>query len=150
MNNNNADHVQWRAVTQTIVMGQIEGVLGNCFQAAIASVLNMPLEAVPHFSQFTWWPAALELWARGLSAQGLTYKEKYEDGIEIPDRLCLVYGRSERDVDHAVVGHGGQIVWDPHPSRAGLVTITGIGWFEQWTHNDHVCFMCRQPRRSDA
>jgi hypothetical protein len=137
--------VPYTEVTQTILHGTIEGVGGNCFQAAIASVLNMPIEAVPHFVQFTWWPMALELWARGLAPKGLTYKEKYEDGVTVPDDLCIVYGPSPRGVDHCVVGFGGEIVWDPHPSRAGLLSIKGYGWFEEWEHNDTSCWACKRP-----
>ena len=54
-------------------------------------------------------------------------------------------GRSERGVDHVCVGEGGQIVWDPHPSRSGLVEIHDVTWFVPWPSPDVVttCWFCR-------
>lgn len=127
-------------VTQTILADPdlaAQGVYGNCLQAAVASVLNLPLDAVPHFVLFTWWPAALELWARG---RGLLTVVEQTDMI--PDRLCIVGGKSPREGDHAVVGQHGRIVWDPHPSRTGLASIRDVTYFVPWDH--HVpCALCR-------
>lgn len=126
-------------VTQTICAGDQEGVPGNCLQAAVASLLDLPLAAVPHFVTFLWWPQALELWARG---EGLTYHEEPTDTI--PERRCIVGGKSPRGFAHAVIGEGGRIVWDPHPSRDGLVTITDVAWFDEWVP-DGLCFTCHKP-----
>lgn len=135
----------WSEVTQTLMHDAerqaTEGVFGNCMQAAVASVLNKPLDAVPHFSQFLWWPQAMELWARG---HGLTMKS--EVTAEIPDRLCVVGGTSPRGSKggHAVVGYGRQVVWDPHPSRDGILAVTDVLWFETWATAGEVgCWMCR-------
>src|SRR5437868_3306052 len=59
-------------VTQTILYDpelNARGVYGNCLQAAFASLLGMPLEAVPHFVAFGSWDTALALW---LADIGLT------------------------------------------------------------------------------
>jgi hypothetical protein len=119
---------EWEAVTQTILHDPElaeQGVYGNCLQAAVASVLRLPLDAVPHFAAFHWWPQALTMWAygRGLKVCG-------ERTTSIPDRLCIVGGISPRGVDHVVVAHGGRVVWDPHPSHDGLVSIKDATWFE--------------------
>jgi hypothetical protein len=135
-----APYREWSEVTQTILATDETGpraVYGNCWQAAIASMLNLPLDAVPHFSQFTWAGPALELWLRG---RGLTYR--HETTNVIPDRLCLVNGHSPRGYLHSTVGFGGQVVWDPHPSHAGLVDITEIEWFEPWPDGDRTCWAC--------
>jgi hypothetical protein len=128
------DEPLWSEVTQTILhnpaLSSEEAnsgrfVVGNCMQACVASVMKMPIEAVPHFAQFLWWPMAMELWLRGFD---LTMKG--ERTTVIPDRLCIVGGQSPRGVSHVVVGYGGQVVWDPHPSREGLVSIRDVTWFE--------------------
>jgi hypothetical protein len=113
--------------------------VGNCMQAAVASVLGFPLDAVPHFGQFMWWPQALELWLRGL---GFTLKGDRTDTI--PDRLCVVGGQSPRGVKHMVVGYSGEIVWDPHPSRAGLVAVTDVSWFDEALDTTD-CWFCHLP-----
>jgi hypothetical protein len=119
-------------VTQTILYDpemQKLGVYGNCLQAAVASLLDRPLDSVPHFSLFLWWNGALELWARG---EDLTVHTKDTDTI--PERRCIVGGKSPRGVAHVVIGEGGKVAWDPHPSRAGLTTVTDVMWFEPWKH----------------
>lgn len=116
-----------REVTQTITYSpdrEAEGIYGNCLQAAVAALFDKPLDAVPHFSAFLWWPDALALWAKG---EG--YRVKGERTTEIPQRRCIVGGRSPRGVPHVCVAEGGQIIWDPHPSRDGLVSITDATWF---------------------
>lgn len=126
-------------VTQTLLHDpENTRVMGNCLQAAVASVLELPLEAVPHFSQFLWWPQAMQLWCAGrdLVMRG-------ERTNVIPDRLCIVGGRSARGVAHTVVGEHGRIVWDPHPSRDGLVTITDVTWFDHQDMSDpRSCWFC--------
>jgi hypothetical protein len=45
-----------------------------------------------------------------------------------------------------VVGYGGEIVWDPHPSRAGLLAVEGVYWFEEWDHSPStLCWACNHP-----
>lgn len=131
---------EWDEVTQTLLATDETGpnvVYGNCWQAAIASMLKMPLDAVPNFVQFAWPGPALELWLRG---RGLTYRQ--ENTSIIPDRLCLVNGHSERGFLHSTVGFGGKVVWDPHPSHAGLVDVVEIEWFEKWPDKNRTCFLC--------
>lgn len=116
-----------REVTQTITYDpdrEADGIYGNCLQAAVASLLDKPLDAVPHFSAFLWWNEALTLWARG---EGYLVEGERTDTI--PDRLCIVGGKSPRGVPHVCVAEHGEILWDPHPSRDGLVTITEATWF---------------------
>lgn len=138
----------WSEVTQTILhdpslteeqINTGRHVLGNCMQAAIASVLKMPIDAVPHVVQFVWWPQALELWLRQFD---LTLKSEQIDTI--PERLCIVSGTSPRGVSHVVVAHAGEIVWDPHPSRDGLVSVRTVWWFEP-APATLECWFCKSP-----
>lgn len=137
-----------RPVTQTILHEPVlsyQGIYGNCLQAAIASFLGLPLDAVPHFVLFAWYKPALELWARG---RGMTVREKATTGI--PGFPCIVGGASERGIEHVCIAAGGRIVWDVHPSRAGLVTITDAMWFEPWPDEDRTCWMCDTPWKDPA
>lgn len=129
--------------TQTILAGRTDGVHGNCMQAAIASLLDLPLDAVPHFAQFTWWPQAIEFWARG---RQLTVKVVDIDSM--PTRRCIVAGRSPRGIEHVVVVDGGEVVWDPHPSRDGLSSIAEAWFFEPWPDDLRTCWQCGQERPS--
>lgn len=91
----------------------------------MASLLEVPLEDVPDFmAADPWWPE-MEAWLapRGLYPVGLVCEG--EDGRDgwVPRGLHILGGRSPRgSFDHAVLARGREIVHDPHPSRAGLVT----------------------------
>lgn len=102
-------------IYQTIKHGN--GQVGNCFQAAVASLLELNLEDVPHFfaknnhlMDFYAWLAQ-----RGLCAVEFT-------GMELDGRADywgyhLISGPSPRhpDIRHCVVGLSGDIVHDPYP-----------------------------------
>lgn len=128
------------------------GICGNCFQAAVASILELSLESVPDFMQedldrriaagatprvawdgdWQWWDA-LQEWLR---EQGLMYIE-----ISSPDSWTdihpslgfhLINGKSPRgDYDHTVVGYAGKIVHDPRQDAngSGLESQKGFGFF---------------------
>jgi hypothetical protein len=111
-------------VTQTILAStELEdtGVYGNCLQAAVASLLGRPLDAVPHFLTFRDWPSAMRIWC---TTEQLTVRQ-VGAGEDIPAERCILIGRSPRGYGHACIGVGGVVVWDPHPSRDGLTFITG-------------------------
>lgn len=106
-----------------------DGIPGDCYRAALASLLCLPAEDVPHFGLYvSWW----EETRRWLQARGrdIAYAEPGDDlhavwRDELPEVPVLVGGRSPRgDFGHVVVGLiDGTVLWDPHPSRAGLRTV---------------------------
>lgn len=115
-------------VTQSILYSaeaEARGVYGNCLQAAMASALGLDLDAVPHFAAFEDWPAAVDLWLRG---RGLTARV-----VEwIPPGRSIVIGSTVRGTGrHAVVGDDCRVVWDPHPSQAGLTSVKYAYLLEQ-------------------
>jgi hypothetical protein len=119
--------------TQTILASPdlvAQGVYGNCMQAAIATILSKPLDAIPHFGAFAWWPGALRLWLRG---EGLDYT--VVKAPPIPQERAMLCGKSPRGHSHAVVSEGGRVVWDPHPSRDGLTEIAGAYVIHEWDAN---------------
>lgn len=121
-------------LTQTILASpelEAQGVYGNCMQAAIATVLRRPLDAVPHIGAFAWWPGALRLWLRG---EGYDYH--VVNGPEIPQERAMLVGTSPRGYGHAVVSEHGRIVWDPHPSRDGLTVVKGAYVIHEWDDSE--------------
>ena len=109
-------------VTQQFTLAETPDVPGDCWRAAVASVLRKPLDLVPHFILFgDSWPQAFDLW---LAWEGLRQHGTRTDVI--PDEVCIVGGPSPRGILHACVGMNGRIVWDPHPSRDGLLSVTHV------------------------
>lgn len=102
-------------VEQTILAEGDPRVPGNCFQAAVATLTGLPIEAVPHFLLFgpLWWDAFL-LWLNG---SGYTLVTPAED-----EATFLAVGPSCRGFQHAVVVDGDRVL-DPHPDEAGLLAI---------------------------
>lgn len=98
--------------------------VGNCWQACVASLLDLPLDKVPHF--------ALEcpnLWFMSTRLFVIEHSG-FDLGCYIPDFPitfpggCVIgTGRSPRgNFNHAVILDGvcGEMIHDPHPSRDGL------------------------------
>lgn len=111
-----------KRVTQTITVGDGNGRIGNCLQAAVAALLDLDLDGVPHFAEHDDWLERMVAFG-----QDRGYKVLYRP---YPVEFGLAFGRSPRGVPHAVVCVDGQIVWDPHPSRDGLVSISN---FVEWS-----------------
>lgn len=113
-----------KPVTQSILHGDPSGRPGNCLQAAVASLLELPLDAVPHFVEYEDWEERLRDFclAHGFRALMRPPTEHVPYG--------MAWGPSERGVRHAVCWVDGVIAWDPHPSRAGLLKVTELIAFE--------------------
>lgn len=110
-------------VTQTIFAGDSEGRVGNCMQAAVASLLDLQLEDVPHFCAVPDWLSYLAIWS---AQRGWAVRHRNADEPVVFGIAC---GPSPRGVEHATVMIDGEIVWDPHPSRDGLLSIARIWEF---------------------
>lgn len=101
---------------------------GNCWQTALASVLELPLAIVPHFVQedvdhpndyrWNWWYRTIEF----LNMMGLTMEVV---PLDTPDDFLFVTGRSPRghNLHHVVIYRDGVMVHDPHPDGTGLASI---------------------------
>lgn len=105
---------------------------GDCQRAVIASLLDLSLEEVPHFLDagpehfYTRIEDFLE--ARGLEMLRRIDLARY---LKLDENVYhQISGPSPRGqgIWHAVVGCNGQIVHDPHPSKAGLLDP------EQWQY----------------
>ena len=113
-------------VTQTILgRGPEFGEpTSNGMQAALATVFGLPLDAVPHFPDTEpnagWWDR-MNAWLA--EHYGVVLVSCTAGTWEVPRVLHLTQGNTMRDVPHVVVAFGGQLLHDPHPSRAGLSTV---------------------------
>lgn len=118
---------------------------GNCFAAAIASILEVSLESVPDeveliqrtdrltgetdtvFYGRCWSNYWVELakWLRdrfGLGMMELEPSAFNGCGLVFDSEAYMIAsGKSSRDSDHAVVCKGRKLVHDPHPEGGGLV-----------------------------
>ena len=98
----------------------------------------MPLDAVPRFD-----PAVLRdgekqrdrerAWLATLGLDLIeisTAPEQLPDDVlgAVPDSLHLISGLSPRGFGHRCVGYGGRLLFDPHPSRAGLLNVWSVGF----------------------
>jgi hypothetical protein len=103
---------------------------GNCWSAAIASLVEVPLNEVPNFVQEDdesngekdWWDSTM-FW---LDERGLVMKQHSRQEIN-SDEYYIVTGRSYRfDGGHAVIYHGWNMAHDPFPGGMGVTQIWGI------------------------
>ena len=108
---------------------------GECVRASYATLLSLPIELVPALDPGSLLPgerqAARE--RNWLSMLGLSLLEiPAEMAHTVPPAVLgaphLVSGLSPRGFYHRCVGQHGKVLFDPHPSRAGLVTITSLGF----------------------
>lgn len=107
-----------------------KGQFGDCQRAVIASLLDLPISTVPHFLQSAngnaddYW-RLLQDFCRGYGYAYLTVPATSGASFFGDDGAVYheISGPSPRGggVTHAVVGRNGEIVFDPHPSRAGLL-----------------------------
>lgn len=112
---------------------------GECVRASYACALDIPIDAVPPLDPGTAMRLGMDQRALERSWLASIGLDLVEIAVEPPDQLpeevlgCvpdvvhLMSGISPRGYGHRCVGVGGKLVWDPHPSRAGLLTVYSIG-----------------------
>lgn len=145
-------------VTQTkVVVRNTAGkivVRGNCYAAAIASLLDLPITEVPNVEVFfSFWPdsdACHEVMNKWLLLNGYKIVDApefkiFHDDLEFRSILIdqgdlltekeqlkgqyyLVSGPSPRGFDHICIYQDGEMVHDPHPTREGILNLV---WFEK-------------------
>ncbi len=103
---------------------------GDCFAACIASILELPLNEVPNYSQQgEWWLQ----WNEWLSKRGLYLVEFHDQkskGKEYLKGYHIITGKSySGDWNHSVVGMDGEIVHDPNPAQKGIRSHQWYGVF---------------------
>jgi hypothetical protein len=136
---------------QTILHDPSNGLHGNCLSAVLASLLHLPIETVPVFSDPDHWLKDLNAWLRPYGLAYLSFPDTTFDltlsNFGIKGLMHEIGGMSTRwkDVGHSCVAEDGQVVFDPHPSNDGLnagVESSGIfvalePW--KWAHARENC-----------
>lgn len=98
---------------------------GNCFEACLASILELPLKDVPHFTDENWlyrynrwlqWHFSLQLFLASPTVLSTLS----------PDTYTIANGANWRKASHSVVMQGGVLVHDPNPDRGGLTVIESV------------------------
>lgn len=98
------------------------GAVGDCVRACTASVLDLPIDSVPHFvadqpgdEWYDTWEAFMRSKGRPITIITIPWEKP-----PVPMGYYLASGPSPRGVKHMVVMRDGAVAHDPHPSRAGL------------------------------
>lgn len=98
--------------------------VGNCHQAAVASILGLPFEKVPDFGQQQDPEGSYVKFVRDLGF--LRLKPPVNMGQKL-DCYYLAFGPSiVTGNPHVVVYRAGRLVHDPHRGRNGLSSIKSI------------------------
>lgn len=119
---------------------RVEGYpFGECVRASYATLLDLPLELVPRLDPGALRPgedqrARERAWLAMIGFDLLEIPPEPLGDLspallaEVPPVLHLISGISPRGFGHRCVGLGGRVLWDPHPSHAGLLAITSLGF----------------------
>lgn len=109
-----------------------DGVHGDCLSAAVASILDLPLEQVPAFvsdhvthggdtnAEEHWWTRLIG-WLRNKGHWFAQFDAADETTWPEVGEHYLVFGHTIRGTYHAVVYVDGHLAHDPHPSREGVL-----------------------------
>jgi hypothetical protein len=105
---------------------------GDCFRCVIASILELSPNEVPHFSALAEDSAEERKLVRGwLAPRGFAYFEIEWEADALKAWKAdlsfhhVISGMTARNTRHACVGFAGEVVFDPHPDRTGLIPEDG-------------------------
>lgn len=126
---------------------------GNCYAAAIASLLDLPITEVPNVEVFFPWAPQIRFWDEWMSKWLELKGYKIEDASEfkvfhedkdlsfeqvmtdldtqknaLRGQYYLVSGDSPRGVKHICIYQDGKLIHDPHPTKEGILNHL---WFEK-------------------
>ena len=116
-------------VEQTILHDPDKGLIGNCLQACIASILNKSIDQVPHFvaRKKADWFDVMNDWL--LQNAGVEAMMISEDSNIAPSGYAILNGKSPRGSMHSVVILNGELAHDPHPAGGGIIEPTSYTIF---------------------
>lgn len=111
-------------VTQTVFhrpeCDRYHGLRGNCLRACLATIFGGGIDEIPPFewAKGLWW-GEFQRWA----IETHRLKPVLFQPHQPPPGWSLMNGPTGRGVRHSVVARDGAMVFDPHPSRAGLLAV---------------------------
>ena len=126
----------WSSIPKQTLLRE-KGEVGDCWRCCIAAIIGMPAEEVPHFLQnekddpSCSMDADTQEWLnqRGWQITEATQFRFHRWGkskFRVPP--IIVCGPTCRSTEmgqhHAVIMSDGKLLYDPHPSEAGLTAIT--------------------------
>lgn len=110
-----------RKVYQSILHS--DNAVGNCLQACVATILELPIELVPHFvaRRKADWFDKMNEW---LLEKAGVYCMNIGESSNVPPPIgySILNGKSSRGNMHSVVALNGKLFHDPYPSGEGLIT----------------------------
>ena len=108
-----------------------EGINGDCFRTALACLLDMDRDEVPHFNDGNPHPQYWEMvdtWLkeRGLCLFSIPFTGELQPLIDTmkslnPGKFYMLAGKSPRGTSHQVVAFENTIVCDPAIDGGGLI-----------------------------
>jgi hypothetical protein len=118
---------------------------GDCFRACVASILELPLNTVPHFFQgqrvgtviSPQRETAMQDWF-GLRGMGFVTMPLWAEtaveamgmfGNRYPNLYYILIGQTRKGVNHAIVCRGNYVAHDPARPAIGLAGPQGNGVF---------------------
>jgi hypothetical protein len=130
----------WQNIPKQTIFGFGEGkerVFGNCFQCCVGAIIDVPAQLVPHFveqEQLGNYDAAAlaQTWLNQRGFWFVTLRNDYYlmveklDGAPILPVICCgpTIRSKNSSQTHCVVMDGDVLLYDPHPSDAGLLAVT--------------------------
>lgn len=107
-----------------------KGEIGDCVRAVTASILELKATDVPHFVKNQPGSDWYNTWEKFMIDHGVVPElimQPWKDNIiPIPKGYYLASGPAERGCKHIVIMNSGKLSHDPHPSRAGLLSIEAV------------------------
>ena len=103
------------------------GDKGNCFAACVASILELPLDAVPNLCQgdSDWFLGFIQ-WLDFYGLSSLNINIEQDNRELLLKKFCRGYHiagvENDNGIKHAVVIKNGSIVWDPMPDCFKQIT----------------------------
>lgn len=123
---------------QTKLHNPNEGIRGNCMVTCYANYLGFKVEQCPRFEELFdctkpegfWWDCVIAWWKHhGYDLHYVSSEAEIPADI-LDNDYVFVSGISPRNpnVHHLVIYKNGKMVFDPHPSGAGIVAGTERGY----------------------
>ena len=97
---------------------------GNCMQASVASLFNVPLDYVPNFILDKDPFAAFREYMRICGYSIVKMPPEF-----VPTGIYFLTGISNRGHEHMALGYAGQLMFDPNPhGKPGFQKVDAVYW----------------------
>lgn len=114
--------------TQTKLNDPVRNIRGNCMMSCFAGYFDLNIDQVPPIEEFfddpkvSWYWEFMQ-WLESMGYEEVRHGKNDPSGNDGFDDYYFATGLSPRGISHMVIYKDGHMVHDPHPSRAGLVSV---------------------------